>query len=1063
MDKIDNAGSPLSQEELRRRQRESELEAEMEFAPLNHTDRIETGYVPPLDDSDAILPDSEFFEPDTDQIPQTAAHAAPQFTSVATSDRQDEAGTTAKTAVGSTPAAGPASTAGTVPPEGKAPAANTAPASSGAVPPRKPADSIDAMMTAQVPLEAIDGGDSRPVRKAQSAKKQQEPAVTDEEPNEPDNQDTGRPARIVLIIGIVLILLAVLAFLITMGLMKNRNRNNSSGEDSTISSREESQEISEVAETDASISGVILEMNSNTGVVFVYSAATKEKLEFNLMKADLLTDAHGNAIGYDALRIGDLVDVSYRTGAENKVRRLRLSSAGTNFKDVSGAVVDRNAGLIRINNKNYTYDSNLICQYQGEDLNPGSITDRYVFNGAALDGHLYRLTITHAEGTVEIKGIDDVEDGTRITFTPTVGKKVEAEITKNMAPVSLTEGFNRYVVERNGEILISGSVFINSGERTALTLNSVGKQSGEIELQIRPEDVDVTITLDGKKQNKKLISDVEYGEHELVITAEGYAEYKQTITLKQPYMPVSVNLEQTDVTVSVSASLKGTVVYCDGNYMGSYENKPVQFRLDPGTYELTLAHTGYELLNYTLIIESGSPSVDLYFSRFVPQVQYGQINLTIDPADLAVRIVMDNVQQSSTSIANVEYGEHEILVSADGYEDFTTKVKVDKDTVPVSVKMVKSTGDVTVTIEPSGAQAKVTLDGKSSGNGTFKNIEYGDHELEVSAAGYDTVTQTVKVDQKNVAVSVSLERNAGDVTVTVTPSSAKATITLDGTASAKGTFTNVPFGDHVVEVSAAGYATVTQTITVDEGKENVSVTLQQIGNITVTVEPAGATITLDEMVSETGSFNNIAYGEHVLVVSADGYETDTQMITLDKDSMTVKVTLKKITGTVYVEVDPAAKAAISLAGKSSADGVFSGLEYGTYDLLVTADGYEDYMDTVTVDEAEVSVKVTLKAIEKSQEESSEAESSVEESTPDESSAEDSSEAEESSEADNSSKQEESSEPEESSIPEESSESESSADESSAEGSKAEESNADSSTADESKEEASKAESTTPEG
>ncbi|MBQ5959252.1 MAG: PEGA domain-containing protein [Firmicutes bacterium] len=936
MSDLRNAGPSMSQEELRRIQRESEIEAEMEFAPHNLGDRVETDYVPALDEDDGILPDSEFFEPEeTEPVPLIIPESKAE----------------------------PAESVPIVIPEAVAPAADTAmkpaaapdvSASSASVkePVRKPSDSIDAMMTAQVPVEAVDGSDTKPSRQPQNAQKprQAEP-VPEEEPEEgPSGGDPGRTARIVLIIGIALILLAVLGFLIGMALMQKGNRDNSGRDDSAaISQQEESENDPGTSAVDASISGVILEMDETTGIVSVYSAVSKETQVFNLMKAELLTDAHGNSISYDALRVGDLVDVTYRSGAENKVRRLRLSSSETGFKDISGAVVDRNAGLIRINNKNYSYDSNLICQYQGEDINPGSITDRYVFNGAALDGHIYRITVTHAEGTVEIKGIEDTDENTKITFTPTVGKKVEVPVAKNMAPVALTEGFNHYVVERSGEILVSGSVFVNSGERTVLTLNSVGKQTGELEVQIRPEDADATITLDGKKQTKKLISDVEYGDHEIVVKADGYEEYKQTITLKQPYMPVTVNLKQTDVTVSVSASLKDTVVYCDGRYMGIYENKPVQFRLDPGSYELTLAHTGYEVLSYELQIESGSPAVDLYFSKFVPQVQYGQITLSIEPSDLAVRIVMDNVQQSSTTIANVEYGEHEIRVSADGYKDYTAKVKVDKENVPLSVKMEQSKGDVTVSIDPAGVKAKVMLDGQTSNNGEFKDVVYGEHTVEVSAEGYGTVKQNVTVDQNKVSVIVSLKKNTG--------------------------------------------------------------------NITVVTDPADAEVTLDGIVYGSGVFSDVDYGDHTLVITADGYITETKTVTVDKPEVSVNVTLKKSTATVKVTVKQNVDAVIMLDGKTASGGVFSEVEYGIHDLKVTADGYKEYTDTVTVDQAEVAVSVELEAAEESSKEESKEESSKEESKEESSKPEESSETEESSEAEESSGIEESSGAEESSVQE----------------------------------------------
>ena len=66
--------------------------------------------------------------------------------------------------------------------------------------------------------------------------------------------------------------------------------------------------------------------------------------------------------------------------------------------------------------------------------------------------------------------------------------------------------------------------------------------------------------LDGKEQDKTTLS-VSYGKHELEISAEGYKTVTKSIDVSQPYMQVTVELEATELTVSVTAAMTGVAVY----------------------------------------------------------------------------------------------------------------------------------------------------------------------------------------------------------------------------------------------------------------------------------------------------------------------------------------------------------------------------------------------------------------------------------------------------------------------------------------------------------------------
>lgn len=63
--------------------------------------------------------------------------------------------------------------------------------------------------------------------------------------------------------------------------------------------------------------------------------------------------------------------------------------------------------------------------------------------------------------------------------------------------------------------------------------------------------------------------------------------------------------------------MSGVAIYCDGEYMGTYNGRAVEFTLPYGTYYLVMARVGYEAIGYDLVLDSSSLStVNLYFSQF---------------------------------------------------------------------------------------------------------------------------------------------------------------------------------------------------------------------------------------------------------------------------------------------------------------------------------------------------------------------------------------------------------------------------------------------------------------
>lgn len=205
------------------------------------------------------------------------------------------------------------------------------------------------------------------------------------------------------------------------------------------------------------------------------------------------------------------------------------------------------------------------------------------------------------------------------------------------------------------------------------------------------------------------------------------------------------------------------------------------------------------------------------------------------------------------------------------------------------------TGTLTVSSTPEGAL--LSLDGTQLGTTPYTGtVASGDHALLLALSGYNDYSATVTVPENGsmrgsytlVAASrVSSPAATGAAAtgaLVVTSDPPGAGVTLDGTAA--GTtplnLTSVSEGDHTVTVSLAGYADQSATITVPAGGTSKNAYTLSPNILSVSSNPAGASVTLDGTYAGTTPLSRTAVpaGAHTLVLTLDGYDPYTATVTV---------------------------------------------------------------------------------------------------------------------------------------------------------------------------------------
>ncbi len=193
-----------------------------------------------------------------------------------------------------------------------------------------------------------------------------------------------------------------------------------------------------------------------------------------------------------------------------------------------------------------------------------------------------------------------------------------------------------------------------------------------------------------------------------------------------------------------------------------------------------------------------------------------------------------------------------------------------------------ASGSIFVQLGP-GQSGRIFVDGVDSqvdAPGTVQ-VEAGNHLVQVKGDCSSGVGSTNVADGKVARLEVDMQPIGGFAEIRGTPEG--ATATLDGVGTHLPAAVELTCGPHELVVTAAGYNTYSQTLTVEMGgayRIDVALTQQGFGSLTVLVDPVDAEVLVDGQPVAVGPFtvDSIAEGEHIVTVRKEGLGENSKAI-----------------------------------------------------------------------------------------------------------------------------------------------------------------------------------------
>lgn len=326
---------------------------------------------------------------------------------------------------------------------------------------------------------------------------------------------------------------------------------------------------------------------------------------------------------------------------------------------------------------------------------------------------------------------------------------------------------------------------------------------------------------------------------------------------------------------------KGTITIGDGLYNISGHVVVVSDGRETDMMEVNqmdvLSVWGYKNMIYGINVEKGHGYLRLQNEDYF-------VNGWIDIGDSVIRKVAQDM------LLVVPEGTHTVTVSNKGSSatqeiTFARNEEMAWDLGEVEITVVQK-GTVIFTLTP--ATAKVFIDGREVNVSKPVEIEYGLHQMRITADGYDTVAQYIRVAEPSASVAVELEKSEEESTEETSEASSekpsdeesekKDDEEEEGTTSKK--YQSKPLGDDEEESEEEESSEKKS-----DGEDNKSSVASSTGKYKVYIDaPDGAEAYLDgSYIGITPvSFNKVP-GSYVVTLRKSGYQTRSYTLQIDEE------------------------------------------------------------------------------------------------------------------------------------------------------------------------------------
>lgn len=395
------------------------------------------------------------------------------------------------------------------------------------------------------------------------------------------------------------------------------------------------------------LTGVLTYVNTSELKMHFIDIDTGTEYEVAYTGGTDIQNKYEKIIAATGMKLGEIYDVT--CNKSGKAVSIHGSSDAWERTGISGLEFDESNRKVMLANSTYVYASYAAVLSNSNKINIAQIVSQDEVTLRGVGDTVYSINVDKGHGYINFKGVDSFVGG-----YATIGTKQLFEVTSGMLTTT-QEG--TYTIElQKGSLIGTKTVTVARDESVTVDFSEFvtnAAKVGAVNFSVTPANA--VMTIDGVETDYSEPVSLTYGTHRLVLSANNYEKYTETITISQPYETKVIDMtasssttattkagnSTTKTTASASGNKattakdltdgytvnitapEGAALYVDSVYIGLV---PCSFDKTYGNKTITLSQSGYSTVSYTIAIANTAGNLTYAF----PDMVQGTNNTTTE-------------------------------------------------------------------------------------------------------------------------------------------------------------------------------------------------------------------------------------------------------------------------------------------------------------------------------------------------------------------------------------------------------------------------------------------------
>lgn len=306
-------------------------------------------------------------------------------------------------------------------------------------------------------------------------------------------------------------------------------------------------ELSRSGIYDSEDAAVVVRKNAEQGTVQFQNITSSRRYTLNYDGTTTIYDKNDQALSMEQLKEGSVVTVRFYK-PRKALAYVKENPYCISYNNVRNYYMDLRKGTITIGDELYNISSHVVVVSGGRETDMMEVNQMDVLSVWGYKNMIYGINVEKGHGYLRLQNEDYFVNG-----WIDVGDSVIRRVAEDMLLV-VPEGTHTVTVSNKGSSATQEITFARN-EEMAWDLGDVEitvVQKGTVIFTLTP--VTAKVYIDGREVNVSKPVEIEYGLHQMRISAEGYDTVAQYIRVAEPSANIAVELEKSEEETEEASS-----------------------------------------------------------------------------------------------------------------------------------------------------------------------------------------------------------------------------------------------------------------------------------------------------------------------------------------------------------------------------------------------------------------------------------------------------------------------------------------------------------------------------